>query len=666
MLPSDPELQRLAARVWASTDLRSVERDRAIRTVLGSERWAEIAWFLVQAISRINDSSRAELLAALADAIIARGALDDLVADTAHTILRQEEASEAAERLANWIIAREDPNEAPFLVTAVLASPTALSPDVVTRCMRWLVQWGSGELREPRNGPVCVKCAYHLARANRFDDAYLAYRLALSNDAPLSGPFARGVPDLHRTPAELLWLVHQLDERHPDEGFVEATLEKAHDSYLHELVKEMAKVGSRYAERVFRLAAAGRLAPRAAETVFHRAIGSAGQPVATEPLRSRSALAALVRALAERCSARAPGELDGTNWEPWYSLAVSSAVALEAHGELRNLSSPVLSKHPQFRTCLHTALLADVENGSLKDHPHRLEMASLLEQGSGVSVLEAVTLLADARAEIVRIQPAPATFGPSFANDLVRLLNAPGLDRTWRQSVGRIREVRLADPPDGSSIHLEDEKLTVATRDLGGLLGLSESLEAIRALVELYVVHELTHHVQKLGPKENVRRVRQTGTAGEMTLMHLDLGADHVAACELTNVRYPDKLLWLKGLQGRSLTAFPAGTYASSASVHRKSLRLLGLRVDWMLRKRGRLPRVPSRGYAFVDLAPLGGALSVFRCEGTFSLVGSTEIDQSGALLLGRAASKGISLADVDKALERLLDAADLRAVPDA
>lgn len=93
------------------------------------------------------------------------------------------------------------------------------------------------------------------------------------------------------------------------------------------------------------------------------------------------------------------------------------------------------------------------------------------------------------------------------------------------------------------------------------------------ALCVLYFLHELIHLQQGIGELETVQIVRSTGA--EMTLMHLDLSADH-AACLLTNTAFPRwDLLWLKNLTGRSLSAFPASTFHTQAARHRKAAPLV-------------------------------------------------------------------------------------------
>lgn len=174
------------------------------------------------------------------------------------------------------------------------------------------------------------------------------------------------------------------------------------------------------------------------------------------------------------------------------------------------------------------------------------------------------------------------------------------------------------------------------------------------ALCVLYFLHELIHLQQGIGELETVQIVRSTGA--EMTLMHLDLSADH-AACLLTNTAFPRwDLLWLKNLTGRSLSAFPASTFHTQAARHRKAARLVSIRLDYLGRAMDVVtPADLGGGYLFADFGPAGGHLLVLRSASPLSLVKAAPLVPTEANLLWNAADPAVKLDEVDEVLRRAL-----------
>src|SRR6185437_6823941 len=117
--------------------------------------------------------------------------------------------------------------------------------------------------------------------------------------------------------------------------------------------------------------------------------------------------------------------------------------------------------------------------------------------------------------------------------ELLRILNHPWVEPVFGVQLGRV----LGGVNDVSFEALTEENLVELS---GGTLRLNASQyremaetidddEAFLRQAVLYFLHELVHErVQGIGRKMTVEALRMTG--GEMTLLHLDLAADHAAA----------------------------------------------------------------------------------------------------------------------------------------
>jgi hypothetical protein len=114
------------------------------------------------------------------------------------------------------------------------------------------------------------------------------------------------------------------------------------------------------------------------------------------------------------------------------------------------------------------------------------------------------------------------------------------------------------------------------------------------------------------------------------------------------------RLDWLKDLQGRSLGAFPVSPYNTSAGRARKAQRLVGLRVDYLARTRGSIPKDVFRGgYAFADFGPAGGKILLMVSGPPQAVVKAAGLSPPEAELLSSAADDGLDerLGEIDRVL---------------
>lgn len=122
--------------------------------------------------------------------------------------------------------------------------------------------------------------------------------------------------------------------------------------------------------------------------------------------------------------------------------------------------------------------------------------------------------------------------------------------------------------------------------------------------------------------------------------MHVDLGADHVAAIATSGAVAEFGLMYLKDVNGRSLAAFPTEAHHTTAARSRKAHRLVGARLDFLAREVGVLPRDADE-YAFAEYGPAGGIMILMRSGPPWGLLGSSPLSRSDAELLYTAADLG-------------------------
>lgn len=267
-------------------------------------------------------------------------------------------------------------------------------------------------------------------------------------------------------------------------------------------------------------------------------------------------------------------------------------------------------------------------------------LALLDEEGQGPTVLY------PAMALLLSLGATPSGQSERRAPDLTAMVSAVrealqgkapvvgGFDLA--RYLGRVTEVRVGDLKDERAFMVDGESLWLARGALEGMARRFTDVEEQRALAVLYAVHELVHEQQCIAEKRDVSAVRFAGA--ESALMHLDLGADHVAAVVVASVLPGWDVLRLKDLQGKSVTGFPATARNPLFSRVRKTLRLVGLRVDLALRRAGcAREQLMGESYGFADFAPSGGGFVALVNRPPFAVVKVGEISPADASVLFEA-----------------------------
>lgn len=185
----------------------------------------------------------------------------------------------------------------------------------------------------------------------------------------------------------------------------------------------------------------------------------------------------------------------------------------------------------------------------------------------------------------------------------------------------------------------------------------STRAEALHACA-LYFIHELVHVAQGIQAKRQVTALR--AAASEHTLGHLDLEADDIAA-RVVSVALGADLIELKELEGRLTEKFPATFHHTHASIARKSARLLGLRLDVLLRKHGGFGIEPGEeGYAFVEVPSAPGFVVLMWAAGVRRVLAMVKVSQGEAEWLSTVALGPIDITMVDARLGAMLEHAEV------
>lgn len=258
-------------------------------------------------------------------------------------------------------------------------------------------------------------------------------------------------------------------------------------------------------------------------------------------------------------------------------------------------------------------------------------------------------------------RPPKADLPSSFEAKLRELVHARWVESTFGVDLpsllGSARDIAFARLSADDKVQVSGDTLLVDLGYPAMLAGQARwDAEEKDALLVLYVVHELVHIHQGIGAKSRVQALREAGA--ESALMHVDLAADHVAALLAAQVvrRWP--LRWLKDLQGRALADFPVGATHPSGSRARKAARLVGVRVDWLVRQHELVPQSRlGQGYAFAEYGPAGGKLLVLVSGPPSALALECPLSRAAAgVLVGAADEANVGAAGLARVDAALLD----------
>lgn len=241
---------------------------------------------------------------------------------------------------------------------------------------------------------------------------------------------------------------------------------------------------------------------------------------------------------------------------------------------------------------------------------------------------------------------------------LTQLISYPWTERHHGVRIGSLlgsrRRISFERLANDDKVRLDADRIVLEPDFYEQVLSEPRDSESAMALCVLYFLHELIHLQQGIGRFSTVQTVRSTGA--EMTLMHIDLGADH-AACLLANTAFPRwDVAWLKDLTGRSLTAFPASSFHTQAARHRKAARLVSIRLDYLGRTLGAVSSHDlDDGYLFADYGPAGGHLLILTSASPLSLIKAAPLSPADVNVLWNAAEPSRNLDEVDEILRLAL-----------
>lgn len=256
-----------------------------------------------------------------------------------------------------------------------------------------------------------------------------------------------------------------------------------------------------------------------------------------------------------------------------------------------------------------------------------------------------------------RIEQPKADLRP-LRDEFARMVNLPWHEPVFGVPVskllGAVREVELKPLANHDKVAFEGETLLLDPgyyRESVSALGFTDEA---RQLCSLYFFHELVHVWQGIGAYSAVQELRSTGA--EMTLMHVDIAADHAAALMAAKAVPRWELLALKNLTGRSLSHFPASTFHTEAARHRKAVRLVSHRLDYLARKSGAVPKDKfSDGYVFADFGPAGGRLLVMGSGPPTLMIKGAPLTPQDAKVLVSAADEHAPDEDIIARIDAVL-----------
>jgi len=282
------------------------------------------------------------------------------------------------------------------------------------------------------------------------------------------------------------------------------------------------------------------------------------------------------------------------------------------------------------------------------DEPRLASVALLLLPSADASAEVEIESLDDVR-EVLRSIVRTIHAGP------VSGVNVAKLFRGAHEVI--IAEPRVP-PPDVLIDFSDGAVLTSNTAEYRRIMRKVRKLgtrEDALATCALYFVHEAIHVLQGIQRKPHVTALRATGS--EHTLAHLDLEADDLAA-RIVAASTSWSLGYLKNIEGIGAMAFPASMHHTNASVTRKSVRLISLRFDHVIRERGLFDIAPNAdGYGSVEI-PFGEGEMLVMWNGPayHRVLGTVWMHAGEAHRLTRVARDARDPIALDEMLDKLLE----------
>lgn len=652
---------------WAKAHESRVEALSLLAKPLRDDSWRSASAEWVRHLSwppfwePTTRSAALELRSALISKILV-GPLDD----SAHAALpgifntRSLAPIPEAAAITTWVVDHAEPNDAAMIADMIEHVVYDKDDDFKRACVplvEWLLTKGSSELRSGRRALLVAQLVPFVLEYGPPDLVAPTIRYVLFNDKRVGSDTM-----MFNTVERLLTAIEQVIATTGSGSIVgdlvEALEPNAVALYVQEVLGRWEQHPLSRLE-VLRQLAEGSIQPPDAASTW--ALAMLGPPVdlrmVDEPV-ARSAAEGLVRRITDHGSlgVEAPEHPDRREWGRVVAREFTRATAVLSTRSTQDvrLLQRCAGFDPQVTEGVHDAVLNTVEAAN---EPGLDAMRSMLRSpGTGPNVVSAALELLLGTKDS---NPGTGDNDGSLDHvlDAIRMAlkaDAPTVcGFNFAEAVQRATDVEAKTLAGDRAFLVEGKTLLVSERALRDLLTVSDHPHVQRALGVLYAIHEVVHDFQGIAEKTDVSRVRFAGA--ESALMHVDLGADHVATV-IAATMFPEwDLLWLKDWAGRSIPAFPAGPRNPEFSRIRKTLRFIGLRTDLVLRKLGVGTELfTSESYGFADYSPGGGAFIAIVNRPPFVVVKNSTISSADAAILFSGIDGGV-IEKVDQVIERAL-----------
>jgi hypothetical protein len=607
-------------------------------------------------------AAASELRGRLIDKIVS-GPLTDAAHAALPSVFNTADEARLAEapKIVMWLITEAGPNDATMIADLLQTVVWSKDDGFVRDCfplVRWLISKGSSELRSGRRSLMVSNLVPIVVRLEADDLLAPAIRYVLYNEHRV-GADGWGQQTLERLLPAIERLLEQSQSSEIVGDLIEACDPSALRSCIDLALRGWAQFRRSRSELLKRLAR-GQLKAEGPMTWALALVGPALDVEMLDVTTAREATQGLLGYGREHLAFLIGDATQGPSRAAWGHI-----IAREFLRTTDLLATRTPSDLRQLQECAgHDGMIADGVHAALREAVERSDDPTLqgvreMLVGSGTEttvVIPALELLISAPAA------APRARKPWGLGHVVEAVEHALLDDgptvsgfSLKKAVWGADRVKVVDLRDELAFVVDGDTLAISKAAIEELCGVSEDPEVQRALGVLYAVHEVVHDFQGIAAKNRVSEVRFAGA--ESALMHIDLGADHVAAVVTASIFPEWDLLWLKDWQGKSIRSFPATPRNPPCSRIRKTLRLVGLRMDLALRKLNiGGENLTAESYGFADFAPSGGAFIAMLNRPPFVVVKTSTIAASdaGILFEGIGGHEG-AIERVDEVVERVL-----------
>jgi hypothetical protein len=566
-----------------------------------------------------------------------------------------------AARLTQWLVRNAGPNDAKMVADLVETLVHSRDEALLAACfplLTWLLTSGSSELRSARRAFLVTRMLPLVVRFGTDGQVAATIRSVLYSDSRV-GADGWGA----QTIENLLPAIERLLVT-PGAGGIVGDLLEALDAtnieaYIRYVLRGWQQFAASRVEVVRRLSHRD-IKPHDPAATWSEAMTGPLVPIELgSPEIAREAAAGLERASKPHLRTANPSDAESLAiWGEMIAaefLRTTNVLRTRDPDDVRALQQ-CIGWNDAVTAGVSTAVRKAVEDS---DAP---ELARILKM---LSSPEVTHLVASPALELL-ITPSPSSIAIAPTKNLDHVLaaidEAIGANHaafcgfSFQEHLPGITYAEFSELRDGKAFVVEAPTLVLSRDDLGRVCGVSTDPEVQRALGVLYVLHEVVHAFQGAAGMHRIAEIRFAGA--ESALMHIDLGADHIAAT-VTNSIFPQwDLLWLKDWQGQSIRGFPPGARNPPYSRIRKTLRLVGLRTDFALRRLGigtnHLANPES--YGFADFSPGGGSFVGLVNHPPFVVVKTARLSEAeaGVLFEGIDGKVG-AIEHVDEVIESLL-----------